>query len=346
MESLDNIILFGMLSYNKESLCSLDVNGYNIKYADVRHFQDMIRLIRKNEDLPSFRYMACSERGGKRHRPHWHFMIFYPKSAISDSYNRINEFHLWHLQSLMHPLFLKYWRTNRGSRRYPLWSPKLTYVQKGYNRNYDLQVIDTVTKDCSDSAFYITKYTTKFDDYEQRLKSAIRLNVNEDDFKDIWSKVRSRFIWSKGFGNVRSPLVYEHIRKGIDYALQHEECFYPIYFSPYSGQQFPLSPYFRKKFVTADEELIFRERILASSPTGVISDAELSEPLTPDQIARKIEAFEHTKDSIRKRDFDVYQYFDYLSEDDFNNDNLLMTDKEYGISKRLTPEDFETSFDW
>ena len=346
MESLDNIILYGMLSYNKESLCSINVNGYNIKYADVRHFQDLIRLIRMHEDLPNFRYMACSERGGKRHRPHWHFMVFYPKSAVCDSYNRINEFHLWNLQSTFWPLFLKYWRSNRGGRKFPIWVPKLTYQQKGHKRNYDLQVIDTVTKDCSDSAFYITKYSTKFDDYEQRLKSAIRLNTTEEDFKEIWSKVRSRFIWSKGFGNIHSPLVKDHIRKGIDYALEHEDCFYPVFFSPYSGQQFPLSPYYRKKFVTADEELVFKSRILACSPTGNISDAELSEPLTADQVARKIDNFERVKDEIRKRDFDLNLYFDIHNEEDYNNVNLLNTDSEYGKIVRLTPEDFFPADDW
>lgn len=346
MESLDNIILYGMLSYNKETLPVLDVNGYKIKYADIRHFQDMIRLIRKNDNLPHFRYFACTERGGKRHRPHFHFMIFYPKLAVADSYGRINEFHLNHLQAVFHPFFLERWRHNVGSRKFPIWVPNCTYKQRGFKRNYDLQVVDTVTSDCSDSAFYITKYSTKFDDYEDRLKSAIRLNTSESDFKEIWQKIKSKYLMSKGFGNWRSNLVKEHIRKGIDYSLSHYECYYPVYFSPYSGAQFPLSPYYRKKFLTMEEDIVFRERLLAASPTGNISDAQISDPLTVDQIERKIEAFEVTKDQIRRRDMDLSQAFDFLSLEDYNNDDLILTDENYGKIFKLDPVDFETPEDW
>lgn len=346
MESLDNIILYGMLSYNRETLPVLDVNGYKIKYADIRHFQDMIRLIRKNDNLPDFRYFACTERGGKRHRPHFHFMIFYPKDAVSDSYDRINSFHLNHLQAVFHPFFLERWRHNEGSRKFPIWKPNCTYIQRGNRRNYDLQVIDTVSSDCSDSAFYITKYSTKFDEYEDRLKSAIRLNTSESEFSDIWQKIKSRYLMSKGFGNPSSPLVAAHIRKGIEYAINNKDCFYPVFFSPYSGIQFPLCKYYRQKFLTAEEELVFKQRILDMSPTGVISDAQLAEPLTPDQIERKIQAFEITKDQIRRRDVDLSQAFDYLSIEDYNNDDLILTDKDYGKFKKLTSEDFETSLDW
>lgn len=346
MESLDNIILYGMLSYNPETLPVMDVNGYKIKYADIRHFQDMIRLIRKNDNLPDFRYFACTERGGRRHRPHFHFMIFYPKSAISDDYGLINSWHLQHLQAVFHPFFLERWRHNIGSRKFPIWKPNCNYIQRGFKRNYDLQVVDTVSKDCSDSAFYITKYSTKFDDYEDRLKSAIRLNTSEAEFKDIWQKLRSKYLMSKGFGNWKSPLVKEHILKGIDYSLNNKDCFYPVYFSPYSGMQFPLCRYYRKKFMTADQELVFRQRLLDASPTGVISDAQISEPLTPDQVVRKIDAFEYTKDQIRRRDQDIHQGFDFLSLEDYNIDDLILTDKSYGKIEMLNPMDFESAVDW
>ena len=346
MESLDNIILYGMLSYNPETLPVMDVNGFKIKYADIRHFQDMIRLIRKNDNLPDFRYFACTERGGKRHRPHFHFMLFYPKSALSDDYGRINLWHLQHLQAVFHPFFLDRWRHNIGSRKFPIWKPNCTYIQRGFKRNYDLQVIDTISSDCADSAFYITKYSTKFDDYEDRLKSAIRLNTPEAEFKEIWQKIRSKYLMSKGFGNWRSPLVKEHIRKGIDYSLNNKDCFYPVFFSPYSGAQFPLCKYYRQKFMTAEEDLVFRQRLLAASPTGIISDAQIAEPLAPDVIERKMDAFARVQEQIRARDVDLSQAFDFLSLEDYNNDVLILTDKSYGINQKLVAEDFESSDDW
>lgn len=346
MESLDNIIFFGMLSYNPETLPSIDVNGYNIKYADIRHFQDMIRYIRSHEDLPKFRYFACTERGGKRHRPHFHFMIFYPKSSIHTDYTRIKDFHLMDLQSKLWDIFLKYWRHNVGCRKFPVWEPNLTYRQLGNKRNYDFQFVDTISSDCSDSAFYITKYSTKFDDYEDKLKSAIRLNTSEEEFKQIWQKVKSRYLMSKGFGNIYSKKVYDHIRKGIDYSLSNKDCFYPVYFSPFSGQQFPLSPYLRSKFLHASESLVFKERILSMSSTGVISDAELSDPLTPDLIERKFYDFKKLQEHVSKRDQDLSQGFDYLSLEDYNNSKLILTDDQYGKISRLSQEDFELTLDW
>lgn len=346
MESIDNIIFYGTLTYNNETLPSIDVNGYNIKYADIRHFQDMIRLIRKNESsIPKFRYFACSEFGGKRHRPHFHFLIFYPKSEICDNPRRIQPFHLLHLQRFFHPLFLKYWRHNEGSRKFPIWVPNCTYTVKRDKRNYDLKVIDTVTDDCSDVAFYVSKYTTKFSDYVDRLKSALYFNLPEDKYRETWNLVKPRFLMSKHFGNIYSLDVIRHIRKGIDFALDHD-LFYPIFISPTSGKHFPLAPYYRSKFLTCDEALIFKERILSKSPTGNISDAEISDPLSPSEVLQKFVKFDRTKSLIRSRDCDIAPELDYMNLSDFNLSDFLNTDLLYGQTLKLDPKDLESSDDW
>lgn len=346
MESLDNLIVFGTLTYNKATLPTLDVNGYPIKYADVRHFQDMIRLIRKNKLLPDFRYMAVSEFGGKKHRPHWHFMLFYPKSAIVDDYRKLNSWHLDALQGQLWPIFLKYWRHNNGSRKFPDWQPNCDFHQTKYLRNYDLQIVDTISHDCSDSAFYVTKYSTKSSDYVDRLKSAIRLNTSENEFKEIWQKIKPRFLFSKGFGNYHSPLVVDHIRKGIEYSLRDPECFYPHFISPYTGQHYPLSPYYREKFITADEDIIFKERVLAHSSTGVISDADIGIPMTSYEIEQKFYFHEKQKGMINQRDSYYSDCIDILSKDNNDLTNFLKTDKDYGIIQKPSAEDFTASDYW
>lgn len=347
MESLDNVILYGMLSYNSQTLPSININGYNIKYADVRHFQDMIRYIRSWEvNVPHFSYFAQSEFGGRKHRPHWHFMIFIPKTSIVDNPDRLNSWHLDAVQGQYWPIFLKYWRHNVGSRKHPVWIQNLTYNQRGYKRNYDLQVIDTISRDCADSAFYITKYSTKASDYVDRLKSALFFNLSESEFREKWDIVKPKRLMSKGFGNPTSANVVSHIRKGIEFALKDEDCFYPVFFSPYSGASFPLCPYFRKKFLSFDEELIFKKRILSHSPTGLIGDAELGEKLTPYEIEQRYIRFEKTKKMIDARDGYFSDGTDFLGSDNHNLFNFLSTDVNYGKSFKLSQEDFDPSDDW
>lgn len=262
MESLDNLLYFGMVSYNNKSLPSINVNGFNLRYASRDDMSNMMRHIRKNEDLPSFRYFAVSEFGGNSHRPHWHFIVSFPKSYLADKFGRVHlvdalsfEQDLWHL-------FLKYWRRNYGCRRYPDWQPLLTYKCRGNKRNYDLSFIDTISGNCEDAAFYVTKYATKYDDYTDDLKSALFFNLPEKDFISTWKLIRPRTLWSKQFGDPNNPSVAAHILDGINKSIVSDSIL-PLFFNPNTGQSFPLSPYYQKKFLTLEQALIFKERQLS-----------------------------------------------------------------------------------
>lgn len=347
MESLDNVILFGTLTYNTASMSSLNVNGYKIRYANTKDFQNFILYLRKYTDLPPFRYFACSEFGKHKHRPHWHYMLFYPKDKVQllDCFGRPTVTGLWDLQTKYFPIFLEQWRKNYGSRKVPDWRPLCTFKQQGKRRNFDLQFVDTVTGDISDAAFYVTKYSTKFDDYVDRLKSAIRLNSDPDDFTEIWNTVKPRYLMSKGFGNVFSDKVFQHIRKGIELSIQDKSCFYPIFISPYTGQHFPLAPYFRKKFLHHSEALIFKERILSLSPTANISDSEFPTELSPQEVKQKIDRFDKVKYLISSRDEDTLDLM-YGFDDTYSLDSFLLTDKDYGTIKKLASEIEIPADDW
>lgn len=259
MESIDNLLYFGMVSYNPQSLPYLYTNDFKIRYAYGHDMSNMMRHVRLSGLLPPFRYFAVSEFGGNTHRPHWHFIVSLPKSYIADQFGRVHlsdaldlEHKLWHI-------FLKYWRRNYGGRRYPEWRPLLTYKRVGNKRNYDLTFIDTLSGSVDDAAFYATKYATKYDEYTDRLKSALFFNLPSDEFSRIWKIVRPRTLWSKGFGDPFNSEVASHIIDGINRSLTAGQIL-PCFFNPNSGQSFPLSPYYQKKFLWTEAALEFKRR--------------------------------------------------------------------------------------
>lgn len=318
MECLNNFMFYGTWTYNNETLPSIMVNERSIKYASVRHFQDSIRYIRKHANLPDFRYMAVSEFGSVKHRPHFHWFLWFPHSIIDKPYEYVTEFDLAQYESYLWPIFLKYWRNNKGSRKYPLWRQNCTYKQVGNKRNYDLQYINTLSGSCEDVGFYVSKYVTKSSSYVDRLKSALYFNCDSDTFYDVWNLVKPRFLYSKGFGNPSSPDVKKYIQDCIVRGIKETDFPYPCYYSPTTGKSFPLSPYYRKKFVTLEQELIFRQRCLDLSPTGIIGDSDFDE--FADVKERKMDKFKRVQQLIDKRDCILDDSSDYDLTDFINGD--------------------------
>lgn len=319
MESLDNLLFMGMVSYNNASLPTLNVNDFCIRYADGADFSNMIRHIRLNNELPDFRYFAVSEFGGKKHRPHWHFIVSIPKIHYADKYGRVHLSDAITLQEHLWAVFLKYWRRNYGSRKFPDWRPLLTYKCVGTKRNYDLSFIDTLSGNCEDAAFYATKYATKYDDYTDRLKSALYFNLPDNKFVDIWKIVRPRTLWSKGFGDPYNPDVYDHVMKGIQYSIDSGSIL-PLFINPNTGQTFPLSPYYQKKFMTKDQAVHFK--ILQSQ-----NEKELP---TIYETTLKDFLLKQTQERIRYRSEDPLQFLDCDIDSNINliNDFLQNGDLE------------------
>lgn len=72
VEALVNHLFFCTLTYNDEMMPVITTStGFDIRYADVRDVQNMFkRLRKKNAFGRPFRYLAVSELGSKRGRPH------------------------------------------------------------------------------------------------------------------------------------------------------------------------------------------------------------------------------------------------------------------------------------
>lgn len=210
------------------------------------------------------------------------------------------------LQEKLWYIFLKYWRRNYGSRKFPDWRPLLTYKCVGTKRNFDLSFIDTLSGNCEDAAFYATKYATKYDEYTDRLKSALYFNLPDNKFLDIWKIVKPRSLWSKGFGDPFNPEVYDHVMTGIEHSIESGSIL-PLFINPNTGQTFPLSPYYQKKFMTKEQVIHFK--ILQSQ-----NDKDL-----PSIYETTLKDFmlEKTKERIRYRSDDSFQFLD--TDIDFNS---------------------------
>jgi hypothetical protein len=109
-------------------------------------------------------------------------------------------------------------------------------------------------------SFYVTKYVLKYDDWIDKFKSKLYFTLSEQDYKDAWSLFRPRCLISKGFGSPDDPDVQDHIYKGIDFALRQSDAFFPFYISRQDGSTFPLAPYYSKRFMTIDAQLVFVSR--------------------------------------------------------------------------------------
>lgn len=255
MMSLDYHIFFSTLTYNDDHLPRLTTSlGYEFKYADVKHLQDMFKRLRKSDAFTRpFKVAYASERGSERGRPHFHLLWFLPKYDGDSFLDCMN------LERIVFDAVLNEWRVNVGSRRNPVYEPLCTYKRRFvYGRlssTYDTHYIIENDKGVSDVAWYVTKYMLKQSGHYEDVRSALKLNYSHEEYLDTWSLVANRFDTSLGFGNPQSPKVSSYIRDCIDKSLATQN--YPCYFSPSDGNSYPLCSYYRKKFLSMDDAVAF-----------------------------------------------------------------------------------------
>lgn len=272
MEAVSHDLFYGTLTYNNESLPVSKYSDIKFAHVDFTDWQKMIKMIRRHHPELNFRYMLVSEYGGKKHRPHFHFILSLPRddTTLACRISRAER---------LFKIFLKYWRRNiappvwsEKRQKYipnswhPQWQKLLTYhrvkTAQGWKYNYDLHWLDpNSSKDGLDGvAFYVTKYIMKFDEWVDKFKSILFFNLSEDDYKDAWSKFKPRILLSKFFGAPDDPAVVSHIVKGINVALANQEAFYPFFVSRVDGSTYPLAPYYSKRFLRIESQLEFIRR--------------------------------------------------------------------------------------
>lgn len=262
-ESLVNHLFFCTLTYNNDMLPVISTStGYDIRYADLSDVQNMFKRLRKRNAFGRpFRYLAVSELGSAKGRPHFHIVFLIPKHDDDDIYV---------CQSLEKKLFdevLFEWKRNYGTRKNPVYKPLCTYVRKVVHgrlrTNFDLHYVNPSLSNGgeSDVAFYVLKYMMKPSFRLVRLQQALHLNLPQDEYEAIWKVVRSRHFESVGFGFGTSEYtsfnghwiykvpdkVLEHLRKGIVLSKISSDEPMPSFFSPVDGKSFPLAKYYKSK---------------------------------------------------------------------------------------------------
>lgn len=349
MEALSHDLYFGTLTYNNDSLRSFDVGGFHLSYVDISDWQNMLKMIRKHEGLPPFKYFMVTEYGGRRHRPHIHFLLSFPKVESQ----RLAEKRSFEIR--LFNIFLKYWRRNtnitfyrtktgklRHNTRNPEWQSLCTYKRTFKSYNYDLHYLDpyATTKGLDDVAFYVSKYCLKYDKWVDKLKSRLYFNLPEADFTKAWDLIRPRRLLSKGFGSPSDSKVIFHINKGIDLALNDPTALFPYFVSPVNGATFPLSPYYSDKFLKLKDVERFNRRKPVLTSDDMMLDS--TPRLTPKEADIKQRRFDFIGSVLDSR----HTYFD----DDFdisytipygNNSETPFLDQDFADSW----QDFDDSFD-
>lgn len=249
METFDYHLFFCTLTYSPAMIPEIITSsGFVLQYVDYKDFQTMIKRIRKNNLFTRpFKYFAVSERGTLKGRPHMHILFFVrkmPKDTYLDILN---------LESILRKVVLSQWiRYDSSKNHYSKSTPLLDYKVKIHNSkrftNYDLHYINN-SFDKSDETsvgFYVIKYMMKPNYKEVQLQRALRLNLPEDEYTKTWNLVRSRYYYSKDFGNSKSPKVIEYLKKCVQDSKTQDSLF-PKFFNPNSGKSFPLSRFYKSK---------------------------------------------------------------------------------------------------
>lgn len=263
MECLEQHVFFCTLTYNDDTLPvlylpRLDGAGGSIpiRFADVADVQNMFKRLRKRDAFGRpFRYLAVSELGSKRARPHFHLLIFLRKDP-GDDYNDIVNLERKLFNAVLHE-----WRRNYSNDwRRPDYRPLCTFVRKWTNRGlsstYDLHWCNPRLTDHAeaDVGFYVTKYMTKPSDRTARLQQALHLNLEPDEYERVWSIVKPRYFASLGFGvnpefDPKTGRIVKCSDKIVAYlkdCVQRSIGVYdsPRFINPVDGSTFPLSRYY------------------------------------------------------------------------------------------------------
>lgn len=267
LESMKYEVFMIMYSYKDSMLPKLEVNGYTFKYANIQDFILMTKRFekwRKENDHRHtyikypFRYFGVTEKGEKKGRPHFHILIFIEKKYLptkADCLNYASE--LWHIM-------LDNWQRNTGSTRKPIYENLCEYHERWRNgileRNFDCKYIDpgATINGIGDTAWYCMKYILKDADKEEKRRSALKLNLDENQYLKIWNTIKNKNFHSQYFGlnAEKSPFgdlyldeeMEAYVRKGIEYGKGIYD--YPVFINPNTGKTFPLCKFLRNYCMT------------------------------------------------------------------------------------------------
>ena len=275
MMSDSDFAFFQTLTLAPRYMSYLDFGEKTFRYFDISYFQKYIKMLRKYQvfgEGTKFKFIAVTEYGGSRHRPHMHVIYFIPKddkhwidiADISDTEERDRV--LQSRASLLFSSMLGMWRYNSGTNLNPIWDNLCDYkcVWRGdhYERNFDFQAVSDNPNDKKNVGYYVSKYVMKFDKYVDWMRNYVKSYAKDPaEFHDVWFYLKPRVLCSKflGITNIETK---KKIQESKEYSLR--DTGKPLtgwkFICPFTGKELPLCRYYRKHFVTIDEaiEMWFR----------------------------------------------------------------------------------------
>lgn len=253
MESLDNYLFYGTLTYSEDYVPWIHVKDYNLRVPRMSDFTNMIKRLR-NSGL-KLSYIVVSEYGGKTYRPHYHFMLSIPKEFITPNLKAPRFLHQMQIQayeSFLWSKILDEWQINIGSKRKPIYKKLCTYVNIAGRHNYELHYCQPQSNGLADVSFYVSKYICKFDKRTYKLLQKIKLDqsLSEEETSTLLKEIKPRCIISKEFGSYKRQSVASHIKQCL---LKNAEQ--PTFYDVFTGKPQPLSRYYWRHFVDINYSL-------------------------------------------------------------------------------------------
>ena len=212
IESLSSYVYFVTLTYDNDHLPFIVLNNEKFFYADYNDIQNMFKRFRANGHLDrEFRYLAVNEYGDKKHRPHFHILMFVSKLESDDVYTPTT------IQNIIYKHLGNYFSKNIGTRKHPIYEPLFTYqvryTSEGVKTNYFVKFVEnedlftyvksnyTSREENVKAIRYLVGYVNKPSKYEEKVDYVID-SYKED--RQIYLKLRhllkSQVRYSKGFG--------------------------------------------------------------------------------------------------------------------------------------------------
>lgn len=268
MESINSHVFFFTLTYDNKHLplfqfessdCELgEIKKYVIPYANFGDISDMFKRIRTDEFRSGsniqFRYVVVSERGEKKHRPHFHGLLF-----VS------NEYDPYFVEKHFSELFEKYWSINVGTRKNPIYESRFTKVVKYINgrpsTNFDFHYVrpDSITG-LKNPFYYVSKYITKTDPYIDSLKFKLKSifekdeiltkivdNSSQNNFDVMWRLVHPKLVCSRcfGLGAMHNYIdINQYLKKCVELSYSRNYIT-PKFYDPVNGKESNLCHYYK-----------------------------------------------------------------------------------------------------
>lgn len=303
MEEKINYLFFGTLTYQNSMIPKLTTSqGKTFNYVDWTDFQKMWKRIRKQNPVSRpLKYFAVSEYGGKRHRPHIHFILSVPKYVSDPDYLYLD------FEHILFDCIKREWRRNVGSTRMPIYKPLFRYIVyfvAGQRRcTYDFHYIEPFFTDSGVAGVttYVTKYLTKSDDYVNRLQQALKINLEPEEYEEVWNKLRPRYLQSHGVGSPDSSDVINYVRECLERSIRNDARF--SFYNTVDGKSLPLSRYYRGKFITVDDAMrVYFKQDSSIATVDSIADGTLKSPY---DVAKAESRFKRIQQQIQNKNKDA-----------------------------------------